>query len=58
MVYDETLLSYPDWRIPFTVHTGASDKQLGDVISQINKHIAFFSRIFSKLQRNYTTTEK
>ena len=36
------LLSDPDWKIPFTVHTDASDKHLGDVISQNNKLIAFF----------------
>ena len=33
MVYYETLLSYPDWTIPLKVHTDASDKQLGAVIS-------------------------
>ena len=42
MVSFETLLSYSDWKIPFTVHTDASDKQLGDVISQSNKPISFF----------------
>jgi len=52
------LLNYPDWTIPFTIHTDASDKQLGAVISQNNKPIAFFSRRLSKAQLNYTTTEK
>ena len=33
MVSDENLLSYPFWTIPFTVHTDASDKQLGVVLS-------------------------
>ena len=54
----EMLLSYPDWTIPFTVHNYASDKNLGAVISQNNKPIFFFSRIFRNPQRNYTTTEK
>ena len=58
MVSAKTLISYPDWKLTFTVHTDAYDKQLGDVFSQKNKHIDFFSRILSKLQRNYTTTEK
>ena len=58
MVSSETLLSYPDWKIPFTVHTDASDKHLGAVISHKNKHIALFSRILSKLQHNYTMTDK
>ena len=58
MVLTETLLSYPDWKLPITVHTYASDKQLGVVISQNNKPIALLSRILSKPKCNYTTTEK
>ena len=58
MVSADTLLNYPDWTIPFTIHTDASDKQLGAVISQNGKPIAFFSRRLLKAQRNYTTTEK
>ena len=58
MVSAETLISYPDCKLPFTVHTGAYDKQLGAVISHNNKPIYFFSRILCKPQRNYTTTEK
>ena len=53
-----TLLSYPDWKMPLTVHTDASDKQLGAVIIQNNKPIAFFYRKLSNPQLNYTTTEK
>ena len=48
MVSAKTLLSYPDWKLPFMVCTDSSDKQLGDVISHNNTPIAFFSRIFSK----------
>ena len=58
MVQTETLLTYPDWMIPFTIHTDASDDQLGAVISQNNKPIAFFSRKLSMAQCNYATTEK
>ena len=32
MVYAENLLSYPYWKIPFTIYTYASDKYLGAVI--------------------------
>ena len=58
MVSAETLLSYPYWKLPFTVHTDASDKQLGNVISQNNKPIDFLSRKLGKPQLNYATTEK
>ena len=58
MISPKTLLNYPDWTIPFTVHTDASDKQSGYVVIQNNKPIAFFSIILIKPQRNYTTTEK
>ena len=58
MVYSETLISYPDWKLPFLVHTDASDKQLGSIISQNNKPIAFFYRRLSKPHSTYTTTEK
>ena len=43
---------------PFEIHTDASDYQLGVVISQEVKPIAFFSRKLNKAQKNYTTTEK
>ena len=58
MVSAETLLSYPNWKLPFTVHTDAYDKQLGAVISQNNRPITLLYSKLSKTQRNYTTTEK
>ena len=58
MVCKETLLAYPDWSLPFDIHTDASDYQLGAVISQRGKPIAFFSRKLNSAQKNYTTTEK
>ena len=59
MICKETLLLYPDWNKYFVIHTAdASDYQLGVVISQEVKPIAFFSRKLNKAQKNYTTTEK
>ena len=58
MVCQETLRNYPDWGKPFDIHTDASDYQLGAVISQEGKPIAFFSRKLNSAQKNYTTTEK
>ena len=51
---EETLLTYPDRTIPFTIHTNASDYQLGADIGLDNKKPI----TFSKAQCNYTTTEK
>ena len=34
MISQEVFLTYPDWSVPFHVHTDASDKQLGAAISQ------------------------
>ena len=58
MIYSETLLSDPYWKLKFTVHTDAYDKQLGAVISQNIKPISFFSRKLSNPPRNYTNNEK
>jgi hypothetical protein len=54
----ETLLAYPDFNAPFHIHTDASKTQIGAVISQKGKPIAFYSRKMNDAQRNYTTTEK
>ena len=53
----ETLLSYPDFNKPFEIHTDASHTQLGVVISQNNKPIAFYSRKLQPAQTQYTTPE-
>ena len=47
----ETLLSYPDINLPFEIHTNASHTQLGAVICQNNKPIAFYSKKFQLAQR-------
>ena len=58
MVSAETLLSYQDWKIHFTVHTDYYDKYLGSVIGHNSKPIAFFSRRLIKPQCKYTETKK
>ena len=54
----EVLLSYLDFNLPFEIYTDASDNQLGLVITQKERPIAFFSRKLTKSQRNYTVTER
>ena len=43
-VSQNTLLAYPDFNKRFDMHTNASDYQLGAVIIQNGKPIAFHSR--------------
>jgi hypothetical protein len=54
----ETLLTYPDFSKEFVIHTDASHSQLGAVISQDGKPIAFYSRKLKPEQTRYTTTER
>ena len=54
----ETLLAYPNFNEPFIIHTDASHTQLGAVISQNDKPIAFYSRKLNEAQTRYTTTER
>jgi hypothetical protein len=54
----EVMLAYPDFSKPFEIHTDASHFQLGAVISQEGKPIAFYSRKLNDAQTRYTTTER
>ena len=58
LVAKRTLLVYPDFTIPFEVYTDASDFQLGGVITQNSRPLAYFSRKLTSAQRNYTVGEK
>ncbi len=58
IIAKETLLAYPDFSQPFTIHTDASHTQLGAVISQNGKPIAFYSRKLNPAQTRHTTTER
>jgi hypothetical protein len=50
-------LAYPDYSEVFEIYTDASSKQLGAVITQKNRPIAFFSRKLSVAQRKYSVTK-
>ena len=54
----ETLLNFPDFNKEFHIYTDASDYQLGAVIMQDDKPLAFYSRKLNKHQRRYTTGEQ
>jgi hypothetical protein len=54
----ETMLTFPDFNKEFHIYTDASDFQLGAVIMQDDKPLAFYSRKLNKHQRRYTTGEQ
>ncbi|KAG7337809.1 hypothetical protein IV203_015278 [Nitzschia inconspicua] len=58
LLAEEAFLQFPDHNKPFHICTDASDRQMGSVILQEGKPVAFFSRKLNPAQRNYTTGEK
>jgi hypothetical protein len=54
-VSQETLLAFPDFEKECYVYTDASNKQLGAVIMQEGKPLAFYSRKLNSSQTRYTT---
>ena len=48
------LLAYPDFNKTFKIDTDAKNFQLGAVISQNGKKIAFCNRKLDDVHRNYT----
>ena len=54
----KTLLNFPDFDKEFHIYTDSSEFQLGSVIMQEDKPLAFYSRKLNKHQKRYTTGEK
>jgi hypothetical protein len=52
------LIEVPDFEKEFHVYTDASNKQLGSVIMQEGKPLAFYSRKLNSAQTRYTTGEQ
>jgi hypothetical protein len=53
----DVVLAYPDYSKVFKIYTDASSKQLGAVITQHNRPIAFVSQKLSNTQRKYSITK-
>jgi putative transposase len=58
LISKETLLTFPNLNEPFHIYTDASKYQLGAVIMQNDKPIAFYSRKLNSAQKKYTTGEQ
>ncbi len=56
-IANKTVIAYPDFLKPYEIYTDASSTQLGAVITQDNRQIAFFSRKLSKMQQKYSVSE-
>ena len=56
------ILSYPDFAIPFTLDTDASDVGTGAVLSQLKENkekvVAYYSKVMTQEERNYCTTRQ
>jgi hypothetical protein len=53
----EVVLGYPDFSKSFEIYMDASAMQLGAMIAQGNRPIAFFRRKLSKMQQKYSVTK-
>jgi hypothetical protein len=53
----EVVLAYPDFSVSFEIYTDASKYQIGSVITQKDKPLAFYSRKLTDPQTRYTVTE-
>ena len=58
MVTREAMLAYPDFSKKFHIYSNASDYQLGGVIMQDDKPLAFYMRKLNDAQACDTTREK
>ena len=58
IISKEAVLAFPNFSKEFIIYTDASKCQLGGVITQDNKPLAFYSRKLNDAQTRYTTTER
>ena len=52
IVAEDAMLHYPDFNKPFELHTDSSDYQMGAIISQNGRPVAYWSKKLSSTVRN------
>ena len=58
LIAADALLVFPNPSVPFDVEMDASEYQLGSIIRQQGRQVAYYSRKLNSAQCNYTTIEK
>ena len=58
LVTADALLYYPDHNQPFAIETDAPNYQLGTIIKQHSRLVAYYCHKLTTAQQNYTTIEK
>ena len=54
----DVVLAYPDYSQGFKIYTDSSKFQLGAIIAQNNRPLAFFSRKLNTVQQKYSVTKQ
>ena len=58
VIAKNVVLAYPDYLQGFEIYTDSSKFQLGAVITQNNRPLAFFGRKLNTAQQKYSVTEQ